>query len=106
MEEMQLFEIELSIAPEPDSEVEEGELEAAADVVLEAIRREGAFVALGAVVSLDLSASSIELFCNVSGDRRDELHGKVARLFDIMLHAANGFVYGSSATQRLESVPA
>jgi hypothetical protein len=57
-------------------------------------------------VSIDLVTTSIELFCNITGDNPDELHNKVARIFDVMLDAANGFEYRSSAARRSELVPA
>jgi hypothetical protein len=106
MTEMPAYEVNLSITPQPGETVEDVELEATAEAVLEAVRKEAAFVALGAVVSLDLTTSSIELFCNVTGDNPDEIHNKVARIFDVMLDAANRFEYQSSATQRGELVPA
>ena len=101
-----MYEVNLSIAAAPDAAVDDGELEATAEEVLEAVRTQTAFVALGAVVSIDLETTSIDLFCNITGDNPDELHNKVARIFDVMLGAANGFEYRSSATQRGELVPA
>jgi len=86
--------------------VGDGELEATAEAVLEAVRSEAAFVAFGAVVSLDLERASIELFCSVCGENPDEIHNKVARIVDVMLAAANRFEYESSATQRGDLVPA
>lgn len=106
MTDVPAYEVMLSIAPLPGETVEDGELEATAEEVLEAVRTEAAFVALGAVVSIDLSTASIEVFCNVTGDNPDELHNKVARVMDVMLNAANRFEYRSSATQRGELVPA
>lgn len=106
MMEMPCFEVELSIAPNAEASIEDGELEATADVVLEAVRSKAAFLALGAVVSLDLSTNAIEVFCNVAAETPDDLHAKVAKIFDVMLESANDFEYQSSSTQRLELVPA
>jgi hypothetical protein len=106
MSEMPTYDANLSITASAGENVAEDELEATAEAVLEAVRREAAFVALGAVVSLDLTTGSIELFCNVMGDNPDELHNKLARIFDVMLNAANRFEYQSSATQRGALVPA
>ena len=106
MSDMPTYEVELSIIAASSYNLEEGEIDATADVVLEAVRASTAFIALGAVVSLDLEAESIELFCNVSAESPDDLHAKVARISDVMLEAANGFEYRASATQRLNLVPA
>jgi hypothetical protein len=106
MTETPLFEVQLSISAESPSKLVEGELEGAADAVLEAVRAKAAFTALGAVVSLELGQGGISLFCNIAAAGPDELHSKVARILDVMLEAANGFEYQASATQRLDLVPA
>jgi hypothetical protein len=106
MEEVTTYEVNLSITPSLGETVRDAELEATADAVLEAVRREVAFLALGAVITLDLVTNSIDLFCNVAAENPDELHSKVARIFDVMLNSANRFEYRSSATQRGELVPA
>jgi hypothetical protein len=102
-----VYDVNLSITPSADSgEVDDAELEATAEEVIEAVRAQAAFVALGAVVSLNLIAPGIDLFCEVMAENPDELHNKVARVFDVMLQAANGFQYSASATQRAEFVSA
>ena len=101
-----MYDVSLSITLAEGQTVDDAELEATAGEVLETVRTQAAFVALGAVVSLDLATRSIDLFCNITGDNPDELHNKVARIFDVMLDSANRFEYRSSATQRGELVPA
>ena len=100
------FAVELSIRPDADTTLEEGELEATADAVLEAVRQKAAFIAVGAVISLELTSDTIELYCNVAADGPDQLHVQVARISDVMLEAANEFEYASGTTTRLELVPA
>ena len=106
MAEIPTYEVNLSITPAAGENIDGDELEATAEAVLEAVRSEAAFVALGAVVSLDLATSSIHLFCNVCADNPDDLHNRVARISDVMLNAANRFEYRSSATLRGELVTA
>ncbi|MHB8468583.1 MAG: hypothetical protein ACYDCH_02340 [Gaiellaceae bacterium] len=104
-ETMAMYEVNLSITAAEGETVDDGELEATAEEVIEAARTQAAFVALGAVVSVDLVTGSIDLFCNITGENPDDLHSKVARIFDVMLDAANRFEYRSSAMQRGELVP-
>jgi hypothetical protein len=103
MTEMDAYDVVLSVVAEAD-QVVPGELEATAEVILSAVQREAAFVALGPVVSVNFEESSIEVGCTICGDDAEELHGKVARVFRVMLEAANGFEYQGSTTHRLEPV--
>jgi hypothetical protein len=100
MTEMPAFQVVLTIVAE--EEPAPGELEAAAEVVLAALQRKAASIAMGPVVSVNFERSSVEAECTVSGEGADEVHGKIARIFDVMLAAANSFEYYSSKTERLE----
>jgi hypothetical protein len=101
MDEMPAFQTVLTIVT--DDETAPGELEAAAEVVLRAVQRGAAFVALGAVASVDFARGAIEVECTLCGETPDEIHGKSVRVLDIMLEAANTFEYESSSTHRLEA---
>lgn len=94
------FQVVLSVVAE--TAAEPAELEAIAEVVLEAVQKEAAFVALGPVVSVNFEDSSIEIDCTVCGDSAEDVHTQVARTLDVMLEAANEFEYQGSTTHRLE----
>jgi hypothetical protein len=100
MAEVPCFQVVLSITAEAEAPADA--LEAAAEVVLRAVERDAAFVALGPIVSVDFNDAEIEVECTVGGESPDDIHGKCARITQVMLEAANAFEYTGSSTQRLE----
>jgi hypothetical protein len=97
-----IYEVVLSIHVTEDADVEPGELEAAAEAVLDAVQREVPTVAFGPVASVDFNTLEIEILCQLEAENPEDLHSNAARVSAVMLEAANAFEYSASSIHRLE----
>ena len=99
MNEMPTYQVIIEIVSiEP---LEDGELEAVATAVVEALHREQPFIALGPVATLDFENESIEILSTVPAANQDEVHMGMSKITDAMLRAANSFEYTGTSVRRV-----